>query len=106
MEGAINFIADWLNSASYPFFTDMMAKGIELATLAYLKFLIWVIPFAWGIAKTIIQDLGVNDALTAAWSQLDSKSLQMLAFFQVPTAVNHIVTALVTKVALRFIPGV
>ena len=105
MESILADIYDWLNSGSYTWYTEATAYAIQTATIAYLKFLAWVIPFAWGIAKAIIQDLGISQALQSAWGSLDSTVVQAATFFKIPEAVNNIITALVTRIAFRFIPG-
>lgn len=105
MESVLTFIADWLNSGVYEYWTKAWAWAIEKATIAYLSFLAWVIPFAWGIAKTIVTDLGISDAIAQGFSHLDSDVLNAVTFFKIPDAVNQIVTAWVTRFAMRFIPG-
>ena len=105
MGDMLHFIAEWLNSGSYGFITEAFAYLIEVATLAAIKFMLWAIPFAWGIAKQILEDIGLSQAINQAWGSLDSATLQTVSFFQIPAAVNNILTAAVTKMALRYVPG-
>jgi len=105
MDSAIGFIAEWLNSGTYNFFTEAAAYFIEKATIAYLKFVAWAIPFAWGIGKQILLDLNITQTINSAWSNFDSQTLATLNFFRVPEGINYLFTAGATKLALRFIPG-
>lgn len=106
MEEQISFIAEWLNSGDYGFFTDWTSYFIEGLTGAYLKFLQYAIPFAWGIAKNIIDDLQLSRFINDAWRTFDSDTVKLLTFFNIPEAMNNILTAGAAKLVFRFIPGV
>lgn len=105
MEVFFTYINNWLESGVYTFATDAMAYFVEAAVYGYLKLLNWAIPFAWGVAKTILNDFGVNTMLDAAWNSLPNDSVSILKFFKIDDAINLILNAAVTKFVLRFIPG-
>lgn len=98
-------VYNWLYSGSYGFFTELSAYFIKQSVLAYLKFLYFVIPFAWGIAQSILNDLNISTYLNAAWSEFPPHVLGYLTFFNIPEALNIVISAHVTKFVLRFIPG-
>jgi len=100
----IDFFVKWFNETIYQFFVSAFAYLVEQMTLASIKFTIWSSQFAWDIAKTIINDLGVTDALNTAWSSLDGDIISILSFFQIPDVVNILLTAFVTSYTLKFIP--
>ncbi len=101
-----DFIKEWINSGVYDFFTNFVAFLIEMATLSYLKFLNFVIPFAWGIAQEIIKDLNISSMLNQAWGSLPDMSRAVLTAMKIPEVVNLVISGAVTKYVLKFIPGV
>lgn len=106
MLGFFDYINEWLNSGIYTFFTDATAYLVEYFVLAYLKLLTVAIPFAWGVAKTILQDLNISQLIDAAYAELPSLSRQVMTILRVPECINIALSAYVTKFVLRFIPGV
>lgn len=105
MEQFFTFINDWLNSGIYTFFTDAAAYFVELTVVGYLKFINFIVPFAWGVAKTILQDLDLSSHINSAYSQFPSMTRDLLTALRVPEAVNFAITGFATKFVLRFIPG-
>lgn len=101
-----DYIRDWLESGVYTFFTELVAYLIEAATLGYINFLKFVIPFAWGVAKVIIQDLNISSLVNSAWSDLPDLSRAVLTALKVPEIINLVISGAVTKYVLKFIPGV
>lgn len=101
-----DYIRDWLESGVYGFFTELVAYFIEAATLGYINFLKVVIPFAWGVAKVIIQDLNISALIDQAWSDLPDKSRALLTVMKMPEIINTVISGAVTKYVLKFIPGV
>lgn len=100
-----DFITDWLNSGVYGLLTDFAAYLIKQAVLAYLALLNFAIPFAWGIAKSILQDLNLSALINAAWDDLPTMSQAVATSFKVPEIINTAITGFVTKFVMRFIPG-
>jgi hypothetical protein len=105
MEAFYTYINDWLETGAYGFVTEATAFAIESMIYGYLELLNWAIPFAWGVAKTILEDFGVNVLLDNAWNSLPSTSASILKFFKIDDAINMILNAAVTKFVLKFIPG-
>ncbi len=101
-----DFIKEWINSGVYEFFTEFTAYLIEAATLSYIKFLNFVIPFAWGVAKVIIEDLNISSLINSAWNDLPELSRALLTAMKVPEIINLVISGAVTKYVLKFIPGV
>jgi len=100
----IDFFVTWFQETIYEFFVSAFAYLVESMTLASIKFTIWSSQFAWDIAKQLINDLGVTDALNSAWSTIPGDTVSVLAFFQIPDVVNILLTAFVTSYTLKFIP--
>lgn len=100
-----DFIQDWLNSGVYGVLTDFVAYLIKQAVLGYLAFMNVAIPFAWGVAKSIIQDLNLSALINSAWDDLPSSSQAIATAFKIPEIINTVITGFVTKFVIRFIPG-
>ncbi|MEJ1364283.1 MAG: DUF2523 family protein [Candidatus Sedimenticola sp. (ex Thyasira tokunagai)] len=101
----ITFISEWLNSGSYGFFTEAAAYWVKTATLAYFAFIEWMVPFAWGVAKSIINDLNLSSHLATAWGSMDSQALSIATFLKLPEVISNILTAGMAKIVMKFIPG-
>jgi hypothetical protein len=100
----INAILQWLYEGIYQFFVETFAYFVEVATLGMIKFAITTTNFAWDVAKEIIIDIGVTDALNSAWSTLPGDTASTLSFFAIPDVINILLAALVTRWVLTFIP--
>ncbi|PPK71890.1 uncharacterized protein DUF2523 [Methylobacter tundripaludum] len=98
------FTYRFLTDGLYTFATWAFTQFVEASTLAYLNFMLWVLPFVWGVAKNIINDLGITSLLSSAWSSIDSKALAYLTVLRLPDSLNLIISAYFTKFVLKFIP--
>ena len=87
----------WIESA--------LRNGIEWAVVAWLDMKFWGIKFAWGIAKSILEDLGIISALAAAFATLPPQVTEALTFFNVFAALANILTAGMTRFVMRMVPG-
>lgn len=104
MQELFNWISDFFTSGIYKLITDSYASLIEWWLLSKLKWALWLLGFAWNIAQSLLANLGISSALSAAWGSLDSAVLQSLMFFRVPDVVNIMLSAFSTRFVLRFIP--
>ena len=105
MQDFINGVMEWLNSGVYTFATDATAFMIKKAVISYITFLYKMIPFAWGVAQSIMNDLNVSAYLNSAWGSLDSTTRSIATFLKLPEGVNFILSAAMTKFVMKFIPG-
>jgi hypothetical protein len=106
MEQAFGFfdeIYKWLNSGVYTFFTEATAYLIKSAILGYIQFLNWMVPFAWGVAKELIQDFGISSLIESAWSKLPNDIRSICLFMGVDDSLNIVLNAAVTRFVLQFL---
>ena len=101
-----DFINDWLNDGIYVFFTEFLALFVKKALLEFMFFVQYVIPFAWGIAKVVLEDLSISSRIDSAWGLIDAGPRSWLYFFRLPEVLNNIVMGFTTRFVLRFIPFV
>ncbi|PSL12657.1 uncharacterized protein DUF2523 [Marinobacterium halophilum] len=105
MHAFLDSITGWLDSGQYGFFTDFSAFMVKQAVIGYIAFIANAIPFAWGIAKELMNDLNISTYLNQAWGALDSDTRSIAAYLKIPEGINFILSSAVTKFVLRFIPG-
>lgn len=89
---------DWLSSA--------ISWGVKKAVVAWLDTKLWAMKIAWGVARSILTDLGVFAAIASAVTAIPGEILSALNFFRVFEAISMMLTAGMTKFVLRFMPGV
>lgn len=104
MEALLEFIYatyDFFGNGFYEWLTHFFAWVIEWYTIAKLKFMAFMIKFSWDIASNILANIGISDALNAAWGSMNSETLNFITFFRIPEGINLILQAGVTKFVLR-----
>lgn len=92
----------WLQSGLYDFFTEWFSAFMIWSTIGMIQFQMWAVTFAWDVAQHVLDQLNISSALAAAWSQLDNQVLNALTFFNVPDAINVLLSARVTRFVLNF----
>ena len=97
------YFTDIFDRDIYPFIIKVMAELIKSLIIASIKFKIYALQFSWDIAKDLLISLNVSQQITAAWSLLDFKILQLLSFFRIPEGINLLITAATTRFVYRFI---
>lgn len=96
------FFADIWDKDIYPFVTKYIAESIKASVIASLTAKIAALQFSWDIAKDLLDSLNVSSQITAAWSMLDSRILQLLTFFRIPEGLNLLISASTTRFVYRF----
>ena len=95
----------WLDTGLHDAAVWAYASSIEYYTLASLKFKLRIINFAWDVAKQILIDLNFSATFNEYYSLIPDYIQVNLSALRIPQGITLIVTALVTKYVLRFIPG-
>lgn len=100
-----DWVADIWNTGIYDFFTEFVEWFvIKLATL-YIEMKIGAVQFAWDVAQGVMAELNISAAIEEAFGYLPSDTRAALTFFRVPESVNVLVSGLLTRFVLRFLPG-
>jgi hypothetical protein len=94
---------DFLQIGIYDFFVDWFALFVIDYTIALVKFKIYMVGFAWDIAQSALDQIDLSGQLSEAWSGVNSHVLDALTFFNVPDALNIILSAYVTRYVLKLI---
>ena len=98
-------LANWFSTGIYDFFVEWMAYFISSMVLLWFKLQLTGLDFAWGLAQTVIQNLGISSAIASAWNSLPVDIVSTARFFKVPEAFNILISAGVTRLVMSFIPG-
>lgn len=72
--------------------------------ITYFELKIMVIEFSYGIAKTFIEGVGLSDAITSAWSGIDSQMLAVFTYLRIPEGINMLLSAFVTRFVMGILP--
>lgn len=103
-----NWMAAWANSLTTEGDTGPLGRFgrwlIQKAIVGYLESKLSALKMAWGIAHSVLEDLGLFTALQNAWSGLGADMLATLNFFGIPAALNILFNAGLTRFVLRFLP--
>lgn len=100
----INAILSWLFEGIYHFFVQAFAYFIEVFTYIMILFTLWATEFAWDVASAIIVNTGINNVINTAFSFLPAQTRETLNFFRVLEAITLLITSLISKYVMRFIP--
>jgi hypothetical protein len=101
--GFINDLWLFLQNGLYQFFTEWFAAFVIWSTVAMLKAKLQLISFSWDVAQSVLVQLDISSFLSSAWSQMDSDVLNAITFFNIPDAINIILSASMTRYVMRFI---
>lgn len=99
-------IWDFVNSGVYQFFKDAMVIFTKAAIYSYFQFKIFMVNIAYDVVQEIITDTGVVAVVQSAWSSIPGDMQSMLAFFKIPQGLTLVFTAIPTRWAMKFIPGI
>lgn len=116
----LSWLADWLNSTNgflqdmwdfvnsgiYKFFKDAMVIFTKAAIYSFFQFKIFMINIAYDVVQEIIHDTGVVAVVKSAWSSIPGDLQSTLAFFKIPQGLTLVFTAIPTRWAMKFIPGI
>jgi len=99
---SINEFLEFFRFGIYDFVTKAFAAFLIWSTVEYINFKIYIIGFAWDVAQSILSQLNISSALSAAWSSLDSSIASFATLLDIPEAINIIISARVTRFVLNF----
>jgi len=97
-----NFIINFINVISYDFVLETFEVFLIFIQLAFIDYKEWAFTLATDTAKELIDSLDLSSSLMDSYSALDSKLLSIMAFLNIPTAFNTIISAMITRFILGF----
>jgi hypothetical protein len=103
---ALLYVVEWIASGIYNFVVELWSWFTIVVTSFIISMTIFFGNLAWDIASAIITNLGIDTAINSAWASLDSDIAGLLAAIKFPEAVMNLVTALITRWTMKFVPFV
>lgn len=100
-QDAVQQVLDWLNADQYSFWQEWLAYYVKWVVYAKIQFILWVVPYAWGVASAVLDQLNVSHLLNEAWGNMDSYALGWFTYLRVPDALNIIINGYVTRMVMR-----
>lgn len=96
-------IRDFFTEDIYNFFYQVFREITAWYVIWVLKAKIAMLSFAFDVASTIMTNLNLSQHLDYYYSQLDSRTLEYMAFFRLPDAINLLIQAYITRFTLDVI---
>lgn len=98
-----NEILTWITSGIYDFTVEAYAWIIIKVMIFKIESQLFLVTFAWDIAKEILTELNISQEVESALSALPAETVQHLNFFNVINGINLILNAFVTRFVMRFL---
>lgn len=106
----MDMLIDFMNGA-IEFFNDLPDKSdsyweriIIWLLIAYLEAKLYMLEIAYEIASALISAVGISDAINAAWTNVPVTARAVLTYLKIPEAINMIISAVITRFVLSFMP--
>jgi E3 ubiquitin-protein ligase DOA10 len=102
--GFFQYLWDWLTNGIYQLIKETFVFLTKVMIYSYLKSLIFLVDVAYEVVGDISADLGVTAKAQAAYNSIPQAQRSVLDFFGVPQALTIILSAIPTRMAMRFVP--
>ncbi len=96
-------IWDFFQQGIYDLITEWFAAFVIWSTVQMIQFKILMVGFAWDVAQQVLTELNISSFLSSAWGQLNGSVLSAMTFFNIPDAINILISAKTTRFVLNFI---
>ncbi len=102
------FQAVWnfMDAGIYDFIKSLLVVVTKALIYSYIQFKITMADVAYEVVQEIFQETGVAQMVKSAWSSIPGDIQAMLGFFNIPQGLTLIFSAIPTRWALKFVPGV
>lgn len=98
---AIQYFLDWTSTGIYEFTEQAFKEATAWYVVGVVKAKIYLMGFAWDVAKIVLQNIGLSQFIASTWGSLDNQLVGYLTFFKVPDALNIVIQAYVTRFVLN-----
>jgi hypothetical protein len=106
MDMLIGFANDFIDFFNHlPEKSDSYWERIVIWLLiTYLEAKTYMLEIAYEIASTLIQSVGLSEAINNSWQQVPSQFQSVFLYLKIPDALNMILSAFVTRFILGLMP--
>lgn len=102
----IEFVWYWFATGIYTIAKELLVAGTKIMIYSAIQMAIFSADIASEVVRDISADLHVTQYAQNAYNQIPQNYRNTLDFFGVPQALTIILTAIPTKIVMRFIPFV
>jgi len=97
---------DFMDSGIYTFTKELLVIVTKALIYSFLQFKILMLDVAYEVIQELLRESGVTELVKSAWASIPGNIQSMLAFFKIPQGLTLIFSAIPTRWAMKFIPGV
>lgn len=90
----------------YDFSKEVMVILTKVIIYSYIESMVFVAEIGYQVTQEIMQEVGITNAVSSAWGSLPADIRGTLSFFNVPQGLTMIFSAVPTRWAMKFIPGI
>jgi hypothetical protein len=101
---AVLNIADWVNGGITQWFQGAIGWVFTKLLIWWIETKIWSMQFAWGVAQAVLTSTNISQTIRDAWGLLPGSVLSALTLFRVPEAVNILLSAVIARFTLNWMP--
>jgi hypothetical protein len=101
-----DWLFNWLSTGLWSIVQEAIVWLVTKIAIWKFESMLWALDFSWGIGRSVVESLSLSQHIQQAFGSVDTKVLNNMTFFRVPEALNIILSAVVSKFVLRFIPFV
>ncbi len=94
---ALQSIYDWLVNGSYTFIQEIVAAVMIWGITLWFKFKVAALAFMWGVASSMIDQLGLSALINQFWGELNNSFVGFLTRYNIPEALNLVLNARITR---------
>lgn len=98
-----NEILTFIGSGIYDFVTEAFAWIIIKVMIFKIESQLFLMVYAWDVAKEILIQLNISQEIKSALSALPTQTVEHLNFFNIINGINLIINAFMTRFVMRFI---
>lgn len=95
---------DWLYYGIYDFVKETFVLLTKVMIYSAIQTAIFTAEVAYEAVQDISADLGVTQQAQAAYNSIPAQMRSTLDFFGIPQALTIILSAIPTRLAMRFVP--
>lgn len=75
----------------------LAVKVITWLIIKSINFTIYMLYLSWEVAKEVISQIGITEAINNTLSNLDSRVLELVLYFDVPDHLNAVLSSMMTR---------
>lgn len=100
----INWVWSWFYTGIYDLLKSFLVVLTKASIYASLQATLFALDIAYTTVQEILADIGVIAQLQSYWNGIPTEVRNYLDFFNIPQGLMLVLSAIPTRMALRFVP--